>query len=203
MEPPPKVSRHVCGGCVAAAGFLGHGRAADGVEIASERSVRGRERGWRSVQNGVRRVRKWQVVDVQRRPAQKQFVQDGAKRIDVGAAIRRLLARSDLLGAHVPQRSDHLAISRQAGGVRVLRIERRGDTEVDDTGAARAVDEDVPGLEVAVQDVTLVGVVHGVAYAGKELDTLAGVQVLPCGVRAQREGGIDVLHDEVGRSAFA
>ena len=53
------------------------------------------------------------------------------------------------------------------------RVEPAGQAEVGDARVALAIDEDVVGLEVAVQDVALVGVGDGVGDLADELGRLA------------------------------
>ena len=57
-----------------------------------------------------------------------------------------------LLGRDVVGRAQHAAVGGQA-----LLVERAGDAEVRDLGRALLVDEDVLGLDVAVDDAAVVG----------------------------------------------
>ncbi len=60
-----------------------------------------------------------------------------------------------LLGAHVPQRPQHIARHRQAG----VALEPR-QAEVGDPEIAAIVDQDVGGLDVPVEHLQLVGVLE-------------------------------------------
>ena len=75
-----------------------------------------------------------------------------------------------------------------------------GQAEVDDLGHGLAVDlghQDVRGLQVAVDDGLLVGVLHAVADLGEQLQPRRGAQ--PLAVAVAGDGfAFDVLHDEEG-----
>ncbi len=73
------------------------------------------------------------------------FVDDDPQGIDVRALVD--LGRLRLLGRHVLGRADH-----DAGTGEPRRVERPGDAEIHHLGVPLAVDHDVLGLEVAVDD---------------------------------------------------
>ena len=106
----------------------------------------------------------------------KQLVEQHAQRIDVAAGVDAELVHLRLLGAHVQRRADEL---REAGVERLLGercADRLGDAEVDHLGDRLAVvqrDQDVGGLQVAVDDPLLVGVLHGLADGDEQLQPLA------------------------------
>ena len=111
--------------------------------------------------------------------AGEQFVQDDAQGVDVGAGVDGVGLAAELLGGGVGEGAGELALAGDGGGgsgarrdgtVGVGRVVELGDAEVDDARAAVGVDEDVGGLEVAVDDAPLVGVVHGVDDLQEELD---------------------------------
>ena len=88
--------------------------------------------------------------------ARQHLVQHGGKRVDVGPRVERLVARR-LLGAHVGRRAD------REPGLReplVAAAEGARDAEVGDQRVAVAREQDVLGLDVAVDDAVLVGVVE-------------------------------------------
>ena len=75
-------------------------------------------------------------------------------------------AHLGLLRAHVQRRADHLREPRVDRLVGQLLADRLGDAEVDDLHHRLAVvqrDQHVRGLEVAVDDPLLVGVLHRLA----------------------------------------
>ena len=81
-----------------------------------------------------------------------------------------------------------------------LRPGRLGHAEVDDLGHRPAVvqgDQDVRGLEVAVDDPLLVRVLHRLADRDEQLQPLAGRQPPLVAVLGDRDA-LDQLHDEVG-----
>ena len=94
-------------------------------------------------------------LGLEREPAGEELVEDDADRVEVAARVERVAAR--LLGAHVLGRAADDARARDAG---LLRLGAHlGEAEVDDLHevAARAqrLEDDVLGLEVAVDDVSV------------------------------------------------
>ena len=82
------------------------------------------------------------------------------------------------------------------GYTRRRRIEKLGDTEVEQLGRAIAGDEDVVRFEVAVNDEIPVRILHRVANPAHELEPLADGQ--PPGITIGIDWlAFDVLHDEV------
>ena len=79
-----------------------------------------------------------------------------------------------------------------------------GDAEVDDLGHRKGVverDQHVGGLEVAVDDALLVGVLHGLADGDEQLQPLPRRE--PVLVAVLGDGhALDQLHDEVGPARF-
>ncbi len=78
-----------------------------------------------------------------------------------------------------------------------------GDAEVDDLGDGRTVVQryqDVRGLQVAVNDAFLMGVLHGLAYVEKQPQTVANDEVTFVAEFGDRRSA-DQLHDEIGSIA--
>ena len=69
-------------------------------------------------------------------------------------------------------------------------------------GWPRLVDQDVAGLEVAVDDAPVVGVLHRVAHPRQQLQAAARVEAVPAGVLVQGHAA-DELHGEVGLAVLA
>ena len=86
----------------------------------------------------------------ERRLTMQQLVQDHAQRIDVGRGVDRLALH--LLRRHVRGGADHAPGCGQA----VFVVDQLRDAEVEDLGLAAVGDEDVVGLQVAVDDLVVV-----------------------------------------------
>src|SRR5258706_3978332 len=76
----------------------------------------------------------------------KECVKDHPELVDVGGRVDRLALH--LFGRHVCRRSDHAPGRRQP----VLVVDELGDAEVEDLRLPAVGDEDVVGLEVAMDD---------------------------------------------------
>ena len=106
----------------------------------------------------------------------------------------------DLLGADVAGGADELIHAGGDGVAGAFAFEDFGNAEVDDLGdglAGLVHDHDVAGLDVAVDDALLVGVVHGAADGDEEGEALAEVEVVLLAVLGDG-AAFDHLHDEVG-----
>ena len=107
-----------------------------------------------------------QLAGVRRCAAGQKFIQQDAQRIDVAAGVDVELVEAGLLGTHVFERADDLAV---LGEHRAFGEPLRGGlghAEVDDFGDGLAVvlgHQHVRGLQVAVDDAFLMGVLDGVA----------------------------------------
>ncbi len=123
------------------------------------------------------------------RTAGERLVEHDSERVDVGAPVRVLRAPS-LLGAHVGGRPRHLACGQD--------VPHRafGQAEVGDVGLVLPVHQDVGGLEVAVDEAFLVGVVDGERHVPEEPHLLAegGRDRLP---PFRKLAALDVLHGDV------
>ena len=128
-------------------------------------------------------------------------VEHEAERVDVAAGVEGLAAR--LLGRHVFGRAEHDARLGQAGIV----VDGLGDAEVEHLDADAAplgVDEhDVVGLDVAVDDLALVGLAEHLTRLHGDAHHMVGRHAL---ARAAHElperDALDVLHRDVERALF-
>ena len=134
------------------------------------------------------------VLALERDLAGEHLVEHDAQRVEVRLAGDRLAER--LLGRDVVGRAEHAPVGGQP-----LLVERAGDPEVGDLGRALLVDQDVLGLDVAVDDVAGVG---GAERAG-DLDRVGdrlGDRQPPVAADAVLERlALDVLEDDVGRGS--
>ena len=127
----------------------------------------------------------------ERRLAAEHLVEDAAERVDVGARADLALAHR-LLGAHVVRRAERHARLGHAGAARLAGGER--DAEVGHEGGA-VVEQDVLGLDVAVDDVVPVRVVQGGGHLARDPHRVGHRQLL-LPVHPVADGlAFDVRHD--------
>ena len=110
-----------------------------------------------------------------RQPAGQQFVEDHAEGVDVASGVDVDRVGVDLFGTHVLEGADHLTDRGLTGGLNVG-VGQARDTEVEDLGLARGVDQDVGGLQIAVDDPLLVGVVDRVRDPGEQLQPVGHIE---------------------------
>ena len=137
---------------------------------------------------------------VERRAAGQQLVEQDAQGVDVAAGVHVGRREVGLLGAHVQRRADELVEAGEQRPLGEAPAGGLGDAEVDDLGDGHAVDDGhqhVGGLQVAVDDPLLVGVLHGPADQDEQLQPLGDRKVLAVAVVGDRQAA-DQLHHEVG-----
>ena len=120
-------------------------------------------------------------------------------RVSMSARVER-----GLLGAHVLQRADELAVLRERRPLGQRLPGRLGHAEVDDLGDRLVVvagHQHVRRLQIAMDDPLLVRVLHRVADRDEELQPLAQGQVVGIAILGDRHA-LDQLHDEVGPTAL-
>ena len=128
-----------------------------------------------------------------------ELVQNHAQRVDV--ARRRQRVAAHLLRARVVERHHPLLEPRQRRvGGRERRVEQLGDAEVEQLHAAGRVDDDVRGLEVAVDDEVLVRVLDRRADVEEQPQPRLDAQPVGVAVRGDRLA-VHVLHHEVRQLA--
>jgi len=167
-QPALEVGGELAGGGVALVAFLGERAAEDRGEVGVDALRHARlDLGDRAHDVGQR------AVGGMRQRARHQLEEHDAERVDVAAHVDRVGGAAQLLGRRVSERADEPARprDRRGGGAGVDAL---GQPEVEDARLARRIDADVPGLQVAVDDAVLVGVVHRAADLDEEGDGVAG-----------------------------
>ena len=180
---------------------LREGPREDGAELARDRRVVGLRRGEVLVDDLVRDRR--EVVADEGLPLREELVEHDAEREEIAPPVH-LLARH-LLRRHVVRRPEELAGLREARGLDLR------DAEVRDLHGPVGRDDDVRGLDVAVDDPAPVRVIEGVRDGHRDLrdavprerDLLLQelLEILPLDVLHRDEGrlGLDLLADVVDR----
>ena len=144
------------------------------------------------------------VVAVIRRVAGQHLVDDRSHRVDVRARVGGL--SGGLLGRHVFGRAHgHARPGEAAAGLGgLLDLGALGDAEVehlDEVGLALPADEqDVLGLEVAVDDAGVVGGLEGVAHLGGDVQRPRGGEGTFLEDHEAQLDPLDELHDEEERA---
>ena len=139
------------------------------------------------------RTRSCGVAGVVGRDSGKDFVEEDAEGVDVAGGGDVLAA--GLLGAGV-MRGHHRG--QGDGGVArgMGELDDFGDAEIEELGLAVGGDEDVGGLDVAVDDAGVVGALDGGADFAEEAEAVVDGKVELVAELADGLSG-DVLHDEV------
>ncbi len=82
-----------------------------------------------------------------------------------------------------------------------LGSEKLGNAKIEQSGNAFGGNEDVSGLDVAVNDKVLVGIVDGGTDALKELEAAMNAEFV--GIAIVVDGlALNILHHEIGKSLF-
>lgn len=166
-------------------GFLGHGLEGDGGEIAGEGG--GRRGGM--VRDVVDRFVEGKPVDGLDGFEGEHLPEEQAQGIDVGGDAG--VQAAGLFGTRVGEGEGAKLRAADAG---FAEIEEFGDAEVEDLGVAVGGDEDVGGLQVAVNDQLLVSGMNGGTNLAKEMEARGGIE----GAAGIEQGlAVEPLHDEV------
>lgn len=130
--------------------------------------------------------------------ASEHFVEYDAEGIDIGAVIDQggIL---ELLGRHVVRCAEGCAGAGESDGTFFF-TDDFGDAEVGDLHASAGVEEDVFGLDIAVEDAFLVGVLKCVADFWDDGEGFGGGEFAHAHGLAKVEA-IDEFHDEVIEAA--
>ena len=111
------------------------------------------------------------------RQGRQQFVEEHTQGVDVAAGVDVQVVEHRLLGAHVLRRADDPAETRVNGALGQGGAGGLGHAEVDHLGHRLIVvesDQDVGGLDVAVDDALLVRVLDGLADGDEQPQVLSG-----------------------------
>ena len=169
----------------------------DALDRARQRRDPPRGRGRRGVE--VELAQGEHVVALERGLADQHLKQHAAERVDIGACVD--LRAAELLGRHVHRRAQDCP---GRGGRQLDAVDELGDPEIDDLGALAPGDlvigdqEDVGGLEIAVQDADRVSRGHGARDLPRHPQRRHHGE-RPVVVDRVAEGlAVQQLHDDVG-----
>ena len=140
-----------------------------------------------------------QVHRVERSPAGEQFVEEDAERVDIGTRIHIDGAQLGLFRADVGRGPDELSDGREGRLRGEVALGRLGDAEVDHLGHGDIVvqgDENVRGLDVAVDDALEVRVLDRMADLDEKAQALVGRQIVRVAKGRDRLPA-DQFHDEI------
>ena len=195
MPPHSQILGEAAGGGIAECGIFLHALRDDARELGIDPGER-RRFGVCDVVQHVDHVRR-----VEGAAAGGGFVEDAAEGENVGARVGLLAA--DLFGRHVRRGSGYdsgVGEERlgQRVGLRLRTLEQFREAEVDDLRVAVAVDHDVLGLEIAVDDPALVRLRDRFRDLRQRLEQLRQTRAV-VDARAQRRA-VDELHRDVRNS---
>ncbi len=203
------VVRELLDRAVAARRFLLKRLQDDRVEVALQFSgragiVHGIARApWLHFTDGPRQVVRCRCCGLVGSASRQQAVQQDAERVDVRGSRHRFAA--DLFRARALQRHDtHDGQGPFLGRLRID-VEQLRDAEVEQLRRPVARDQNIAGLQIAVNDQVLVRVLHGAADADEQPEPSLDREVVDVAIPVDRQA-VDELHHEVrqavvGRSA--
>ena len=140
------------------------------------------------------------ALKIERQRPAEQLIEHDAERIHVTSSIDVLAAGVCLLGADIVKRANqrtNLCVKRP--GVQTLRG-RLGYSKIDDARDRLAVhfrDQDVGGLQIAMNDGFLMSVLNSFAYGNEELESLASIEFVPIAIDGDGHAS-HILHYEIG-----
>ena len=147
IEPPPQLVGEGAGGREAVLGTFLQRLQADRLQVPGDRRVE-RPGGGGLLGGDPGEESAERVGLLERQLAGEHAVEDHAEAVDVATTIGLVRPSLGLLGRHVGRGAQDLTVDRQGAAVGDLPRQ----TEVGELGLTRFVDEDVRGLDVAVDD---------------------------------------------------
>ena len=179
----------VTGRRVAVVGALGE-RARDHV-VERGRHLRGVVTSARGRLGQLRPQLRLVALARERRAAGEREVEDAAERVDVGPCVEPLAA--DLLRGHVVDRADPVARARLA----VDRERVLGEPEVGQVHVVRGTEQDVGGLDVAMDEPGAVGGVERRAELGDHAGRAGRLEGAALAHQRAQVPALDVTHRDV------
>ena len=182
------------------------GRALPGQAVQVRRfGVRGRravqDGGWQArrvvIDDGLKALDRRRVTRRGGMLAAQQDVQQDAEGIYIGGRRHRMAL--DLFGRRVVGREGSRQGLGRIGGRRggFGLVEQLGDAEVEELHLTTCRDEDVRGLQVAMQDQVAVGMRNGRQHVDEQPDPRLDIE-LSCVAPAVDRGSLDVLENQIG-----
>ena len=139
--------------------------------------------------------------DVVGRLPGEQFIEHHTEGIDVGPHVDLIHLAVELLGAHVLQRADELAHVGEHRRASHVGVGATGHAEVDHLRMPCGVDENIAGLEIAMDHPLLVAVADRAAGLAKENDAVAHAEPACRGELRDRLSFLDIFHHEIGHGS--
>ena len=195
-QPAPEVRRQVRRRRVAPRRVLLQRLGHDRLHVAAQLRVDRAQPRRLLLQDQPGRLGQGPVLQLVRQPAGQQLEEDHPQGVHVGALVDGGGVGGHLLGAHVAGRAEQLAGLGQAGRGQQVGVGGAGHAEVEHLRLAGLVHQDVGGLEVAVDDALVVGVLHRVAHPRQQLQAgRRASAAVAAGVLVQGQAA-DELHGE-------
>src|SRR6185369_4624056 len=128
----------------------------------------------------------------EREPFRQQLVEHHAEGIDIAVDPDR--GPANLLRGRIGWRHEPQSGARQIRGT-VEAFELLGDAEIQQLDVSLGGDQDVRGLEIAMDHEVLMSVLYRFAHGAKQLESLQNPQLLLAAIAGERYA-LDVLHGE-------
>ncbi len=194
-----EISLEGFGRLVTAVAILLHRLADDGLEVAPEAPVDCGEGRRRLLPDDLRGLEERGAAEVKGGAVGEQFIENRTQRVDIASAVEVGRCAVALLRTHVlhsPQQLPHLRLLRRH---RQIGVGRPGHAEVDHLRLAGSIDEDVAGLQIAMDNTLEVAVVNRIADLGKEPKPLLNGEPGIAAVLSDPLRLGDELHRKIGR----